>query len=269
MPSPFPGMDPYLEAPTIFPDLHDRLIAVLGDATFLNLPPGYFAVIGRQAVIDVAEDPIGPDVQLTHARGTGRDAAQSTVASSAASVAPVVIHVPDSDLRRTFVEIYQRLNSTRRLITVIEVLSPSNKAPGNPNRNRYVRKQRRSLSTDVHLVEIDLLRAGRHTTAVPLRELQQRAVQFDYHVCIHRFDRPEDFLIHPLRLREPLPTIDVPLHPSDSDLPVNLQAAFDRCYAAGPYQYEVDYTGLPPKPPLSPDDLAWVRVCVAAASLGS
>lgn len=256
--SPFPGMDPYLEDPAIFPDLHDRLIAVLGDATFLNLPAGYFAVIGRQTWIDVADQWIGADVKLRQGNAPRSDLA-SIAATADSTVAPLVIHVAGQERQRTFVEIYQQRGPKRRLITVIEVLSPSNKTSRSSNRKRYLRKQRELLDRDVHLVEIDLLRSGRHTTAVPLADLKRKAGEFAYHICIHRFDRLDDYLVYPRGLRESLGTFHVPLHPKDTDLPVNLQVAFDRCYAAGPYQFEVDYSASPPKPPLSAENLAWVR----------
>jgi Protein of unknown function (DUF4058) len=39
MPSPFPGMDPFLENPGIFSDFHDSFITYLRENLQANLPP--------------------------------------------------------------------------------------------------------------------------------------------------------------------------------------------------------------------------------------
>src|SRR5205823_2593312 len=113
---------------------------------------------------------------------------------------PVVVHVPHDERREPFVEIYVQEGSGRRLVTCIEVLSPSNKTPGEHGRSLYIRKQAEILASKVHLVEIDLLRAGEHTTAVPLARARRAAGDFDYHVCAHHYDNLEDYFVYPIRL---------------------------------------------------------------------
>jgi hypothetical protein len=215
MPSPFPGMDPYLEHPDIFPDFHDSFVTYLRESLQPHLPEPYYAAIGRLAWIEVSEryEPL--------------------------------------------VEIYLGRGSARRLVTTIEVLSLTNKTPGERGRDLYLRKQEEILDSQVHLVEIDLLRGGHHTTAVPFDRLTAAAGSFDYHVSIHHFDNLEDYFVYPFRLPDALPTIEIPLLPGDPPVSLDLQAVFHRTYEAGPYRREIDYCAAPPGPSLSPDLLTW------------
>ena len=115
-----------------------------------------------------------------------------------------------------------------RIVTAIEILSRANKTPGNPGRELYVSKQREVLDGETHLVEIDLLRSGTHTSAIPRNLAEEQAGPFDYHISIHRFDTPQDFLIYPIRLEEPLPAIGIPLLPGDDDVSLDIQPLFNR-----------------------------------------
>jgi hypothetical protein len=116
------------------------------------------------------------------------------------------------------------------------------------------------------LVEIDLLRSGEHTTAVPRDEALAQVGPFDYHVSVHRFDNLEDYFVYPIQLDGRLPLIAVPLLPGDADVTVDLQAVFDRCYEAGQYQREIDYLKDEPTPPLPSDRAAWAKQRIAAAT---
>src|SRR5262249_42468208 len=136
----------------------------------------------------------------------------------------VVISVPHDERRETFLEIYALQAKGDRLITTVEVLSPSNKTLGEHGRELYLRKQHEMLNSQVHLVEIDLLRGGIPSTAVPHERAVERSGPFDYHVCIHRFDHFEDYLVYPIRLEERLPEIAVPLLPEDAPVLMDLQA---------------------------------------------
>ena len=139
------------------------------------------------------------------------------------------------------------------------MLSLSNKTPGEHGRDLYLRKQREILYGKVHLVEIDLLRGGEHTTAVPWHRLAKEAGEFEYHVSIHHFDNLEDFFVYPVRLNQPLPEIAIPLLPGDPSLALDLQSVFQRTYDAGPYSREIDYRQDPPAPPLGPVWREWLR----------
>ncbi len=233
MPSPFPGMDPFLEHPDIFPDFHNSFITYLSEAIQPRLPPPYIAAIGRRAWVEVSERFIGPDRQ--------------------------VIRVPHDECCEPLVEICVGRGSDRRLVTSIEVVSLTNKTPGEHGRDLYLRKQREILESKVHLVEIDLLRAGEHTTAVPRRRLLKAVGARDYHISIHHFDSLEDYFIYPIGLSEPLPEIAIPLLPGDPAVSLDLQAVFHRTYDARPYQREINYRQDAPIPPFTPAQEAWVR----------
>ena len=116
----------------------------------------------------------------------------------------------------------------------------------------------------MHLVEIDLLRGGMHTTAVPPDWARTKAGPFEYHVCIHRFDNLEDFFVYPIQLAEPLPEIAIPLLPGDGDVRLDLQAGMNRAYDAGPYRREIDYAKDKISPPLRASLAKWAKGIVTA-----
>jgi Protein of unknown function (DUF4058) len=118
-------------------------------------------------------------------------------------------------------------------------------------------KQRETLDSDTHLVEIDLLRGGTHTAAVPRQLVEAKAGRFAYFVSIHRFDRPQDFLVYPIGLADRLPEFAIPLLPGDPDVPLDLQELFQRAYDAGPYASEVEYGKDPIVPRLRPEQAEW------------
>jgi hypothetical protein len=252
-------MDPYLEHPTLFPGLHNRLIAILGEVLQAALPAPYFAEIGERLWVEVSQRFIEPDASVFRSSaGSGGPTAVAEPRSH-----PVIVTVPHDERRETFVEIRASGGEGERLVTAVEVLSPSNKTPGERGRDLYLRKQREVLDSPTHLVEIDLLRGGQHTTAVPLDRLTAVVGSFDYHVCIHRFDRFEDFIVYPIRLEQPLPEIALPLLPGDLDVTIDLQDVFDRAYDTGPYRRRVNYAERTPTPPLRPDQAEWASHILA------
>lgn len=267
MPSPFPGMDPFLEHPAIFPDFHDSFIPYLREHLQTRLPPPYFAALGQRVWIETSHRSIGPDVAVlgsqrnNPARGGGR--AGATLAAPETAQA-VVVRVPHDERREPFLEIYAGRREERRLVTVIEVLSPSNKTPGDHGRELYLRKQQELLDSRVHLVEIDLLRSGEHTTAVPLDYAVATTGRFDYHVSVRRWERLEEMVVYPIHMRQRLPEIVVPLAADADGISLDLQTVFDRCYHAGPYRREIDYAADPVVPPLPPDQAEWARTLLEA-----
>jgi hypothetical protein len=259
MPSPFPGMDPYLENPAVFWGLQNRFIAVLSELLQAALPAPYFAEIGERVWVEVSQRFIEPDASVLH-REPERAATSGSIATAETRNRPVVVTVPHDERREPFVEIRAPGDGAERLVTAIELLSPSNKTPGERGRELYLRKQEELLDNPTHLVEIDLLRGGVHSTAVPFDRLSGLAVPFDYHVSVHRSDRFEDFLVYPFRLDERLPEIAVPLLSGDLDVPIDLQAVFDRAYDTGPYRRRIRYAESTPIPPLRPDQIDWAAL---------
>jgi hypothetical protein len=248
-------MDPYLEHAEIFPDFHDRFVTHLSEFLQAALPRPYLAGIGRRAWIESADRLIGPDVELLLTAAASKEPRGATAVAEAPSSEPVRVFVPHDEVVEPLVEIYSRHGSERRLITAIEVLSPTNKA-GGQGRDIYIEKQQQIVKrSQVNLVEIDLLRGGQHTTAVALAVLKKSVRPFDYHICIHRYYDPQHYFLHSLVLEEPLPAIDIPLLEADGVVRVDLQAVFNRSYDAGPYRYEIDYGLDPPGPAIATDRL--------------
>jgi hypothetical protein len=210
--------------------------------------------------VDYVERPFEPDVNVL--RSPQRIETPNNGVGTAVSVGtePVVVvapeFAPDDEDRELSAEIYT-VQGERRLVTAIEVLSPSNKARGTDGRLLYIRKQRELIDSKTHLVEIDLLRGGAFTTAVPRKRALEEAGWFDYHVCIHRYDQLGKFFVYPILLRQRLPQIAIPLSPGDAPVHLDLQAIFDRCYETGPYARLSPYVGRAPEPPLSPEDAVW------------
>ncbi len=257
MPSPFPGMDPFLENPEIFPDLHDRLINGISDAINLQLRPPYYSAIASRVFVEHSDRIISPDVSviLESDKSSQDDRGSTTAVLTAIEVEPIIIHVPHDEIREQFLEI--RTAGDERLVTSIEVLSASNKSRGEHGRELYKKKQREILASDVHLVEIDLLRGGEHTTAVPLIRAERKTGKFNYHVCVHRFDQLENYVVYPITLRSRLPKIAIPLLPGDPDIAIDLQHIFDHCYEAGLYRRRIRYEESLPVPPLAEIDVLW------------
>jgi hypothetical protein len=152
-----------------------------------------------------------------------------------------------------FIEIIDA-SSGNKVVTVIEVLSPSNKLPGE-GLDAYRRKQRDLCRSDTSLVEIDLLRLGRHVLAVALANIPA-ARRTPYMVCVRRAWNRDDAEVYPIRLQQPLPTIKVPLRQSDPEALLDLQALIEQCYRRGRYEKDLNYA-VQPEPPLEGRDAAW------------
>ena len=233
MPSPFPGMDPFLEHPGIFPDLHQSLAVYIQEMLQPKLPEPYYAATNARVWVEVTQRYTDPDVHLLKSEGPangGQETNGGVAVAARTRIEPIVVHVPqvmNDETRETFVDIFVRRDEEERLVTSIEILSPTNKTPGAEGSDIYRKKQRELIVSKTHLVEIDLLRGGRHTTAVPLERALEKTGPFDYHVCIHQFDRWEDYFLYPIKLPERLPEIAIPLLPGDGTVTLDLQGAFD------------------------------------------
>ena len=262
MPGPFPGMDPFLESPAFFPSLHERMIVYASEMLQKHLPAPYFADIGERLWVETSRRKVIPDVDVFRSAIVGRPIA--TKANGGGAVAtrskPIVITVMHDESRETFVEIRTRADDEERLVATIEVLSRSNKRPGDEGQTLYLKKQQEIVdSQSSHLVEIDLLRSGKHTTSIPLDELRRKAMPYDYHVCVRPFDQPGKFHVYAIELPERLPEISIPLLPGDGSVALDLQTVMDRCYDAGPYRQRVRYALDRLKPPARRKHLKWLK----------
>lgn len=252
MPSPFPGMNPYLEQPEVWHDFHQAMIAAIRSGLTPQLRPNYAAKIDDHIYIhELSSDErylLGrSDVSVLPT--TSSTGGVATADRTHAVIAPAYGQIlPDVDeVRESFIEIRDR--ETRELITVIELLSPTNKAAGS-DREQYIGKRKVILAHNPHLVEIDLLRGGART---PIEGLPS----CDYLVMVSRsYERPRVEL-WPLALRDALPIIPVPLRQGDRDATIDLQRLLHEQFDAAGYEDYI-YRGQP-QPPLADDDAEWAK----------
>ena len=251
MKSPFPGMDPWLEAR--WGDVHTRLSVEASNQVQRQLPEGLKARVEEYVTVESDDaSPYGyyPDVRVTERS----DPPYAAGATATAVADPLVVPVPAAEpqtLRRVL--IVDR-TSGNRLITVLEILSPANKI-GRAGRRAYRRKQGELLDGGINLVEIDLLRAGRYILSIPEFALPS-AYRRPYRVCVRRSTTPDLAEVYRASFREPLPHVRVPLREEDEDVMLDLQTMIDRAYEDGGYD-DIDYTE-DPVPPLRGKDAEWV-----------
>ncbi len=223
MPSPFPGMDPYVEDPSLWPDMHHCLIVYTAEALQPQIRPNYVARIGeRLEVASLQVDEPQTFGFLEEAR-----------------------HVP-------YIEIIYR--ETGDVVTLIEVLSPANKS--GEGREQYLQKQAELLNTQINLVEIDLLGSGRMTVLARTAELTEPA-DWRYVIDISRVQRRSQLEVYAFALKDRLPRCRIPLRAADPDVMLDLPAIFARCYEMGGYDLMVNYNE-PPSVTLSKAEEAWL-----------
>lgn len=253
MPSPFPGMDPWLEDEEVFPDLHDKLSVYLTEAINTVMPPGYVATIKNRVWVD-DELRREPDVAVF-----GRDRPATDPGGGTATL-PGLVAIGLERVSDPVEEAYLEIVSTKgkRLVTAIEVISLANKKAGEKGRKTYHDKQQEYRLSGVNLVEIDLLRRGPHVTASPLSRLRKILGSFDYHISAVVPGVAASYHAAGIKLVDRLPAIGIPLDPDVPAITVDLQPLLDRCYDGGRYPELVDYR-RPPDPPLTPDQQAWAE----------
>ncbi|MBM3236668.1 DUF4058 family protein [Candidatus Poribacteria bacterium] len=249
MPSPFPGMDPYLEGRNIWPDVHNALIVAIRDALAPQVAPRYYVRIEQRAyIIEVdGEEFVGrPDVVIIAAPSDAELYGGSGVGTAIASVAQTVNLPLFEKVREGYLEIRDR--KTHEVITVIEVLSPTNKVPGE-GRREYEAKRRQLLYTLTNLVEIDLLRVGEPMEMKPLPNS-------DYRILVRAgWERPKARL-YAFSVRQPIPDLPVPLRRGEKEVLLSLGKLLSEIYDRARYDISIDYR-QPPEPPLTPEDAAW------------
>ncbi len=254
MPMIFPGMDPYLEHPLLWPGVHSALVVYLAEQLGPLLRPRYAASIEQRVYIEESDRDVVPDIWI---RTTRPDIRQDNAAAAVAEVdVGQRVEISSLEIHETYLEILD-LHRGQQVVTVLEVVSPSNKHPGE-GRDSYLKKQREVLHSGIHLVEIDLLRSGNHVLAIP--ELVVRAKgRYDYLVSINRAsNRRAEYEFFPRRLCERLPKIPVPLVENDREVPLDIRAALEKAYETGAYLDRINYRE-PCQPPLGAEDQAWAN----------
>lgn len=274
MTSPFPGMNPYLEAPDIWPDFHDRLATVISAHLNTALPEPYYARLEMRPELGVVLGEgvprrIVPDVVVVRQPQAAAQATAPVLDRPRTMIAePVRLTVHTEPIRHHFVEIRDAVRG-HKLVTLIEIVSPSNKFPG-PDRQAYERKQREVLHSDASLIELDLLRGGDRLLPHPELLAVVEQLGADYLILINRaagrLGISTDYELYPVHLAEPLPCIPVPLQAGEADIPLDLQVLANQAYAGGPYHRLVDYL-QPPDTPLSQAQAEWADTLLRTARL--
>lgn len=255
MPSPFPGMNPYLEQSEAWEDFHPSFIVHARDMLSELVGPNYVVKVETRLYLHELS------AEARRFLGKADVGAVRTLPREPAAPGTAVASVP-APVRLTLpaVEVERHLSleirdaRDRRLITVLELLSPSNKSGA--DRSDYLGKRFHVLKTDTHLVEIDLRRGGVRPSPPVLPACA-------YYVLVsHVEDRP-DMSMWPIGLRERLPVVPIPLTAPDPDVPLDLQALLHRVYDAADYGKYI-YAG-DPEPTLSAEDAAWARQFLPAS----
>ena len=251
MPYPFPGMNPWLENHRLWSDVHQRVITTLAESLGGQLEPRYFVGVGTHTYISTLPTrPVQsryPDVSVIY---TGSGAVLTRAVAESATPYLVEIPLPEP-YDEPYLEV--QLVPEGEVVTVIELLSHTNKRAGN-ERRIYLQKRKEFLSSDVHFVEIDLLRAGE---AMPYTA--QRPA--DYRIVVRRKEHPQNLQIYPFSVRHPIPIFPLPLLPDDQEPLVDLGALLQTVYDRARYRLVIDYN-QPPEPHLSQADTAWTQSCL-------
>jgi len=260
MPSPFPGMNPYLEHPELWPGVHHWLIIAIAESLAPQLRPKYRVAVEVRMYDTSEEDTllVGiPDVVVQRPLTAttppapsyeGGNPTMSNVAVASPPVKPMTVTIPvPYTVKEGYLEV--REVATKEVVTAIEILSPKNKRPGE-GRKAYLKKRQRVLGSLTHLVEIDLLRAGE-----PMPILENN-IQSNYRILVSRGDRRPRSDLYPFNLPEVIPSFPLPLRSEDISPLVDLQALLSGVYERAGYDLAIDYDRQP-VPPLSETDAAW------------
>ena len=251
MSTPFPGMDPYLEHPALWTGFHTRFLVAIANQIGPLIRPRYIASVEERVFLEGPEQQRIPDVWVQKVRDSGPPVAVAERATSN----PLIVELDDLEVREAYIEILDRYHGMK-VVTVLEVVSPSNKAQG-AGRKSYLAKRRETLASKCHLVEIDLLRTGRHVLRVP-RLRVEALTSLDYLASVNRWPKRKRFEVYPCRLRERLPAIMIPLADPDPDVPLDLQLALEKVYDEGSYALRIDYDAAC-EPSLPSEEQEWAR----------
>jgi Protein of unknown function (DUF4058) len=245
MASPFPGMNPYLESPAFWSEFHNRLMVAIADDLSPQLRPRYRVAIEQRVYLSSLDEQrlVGiPDITVT--RQPNPESAIATLALPSSQPISVLLPLPE-EVRESYLEV--REVTSGQVITVIEVLSPKNKRPGE-GRVAYERKRQQVLSSNTHFIEIDLLRKGtRFSLGLDLMVGQ-------YYVLVARGDRRPQADLYSFGLTEPLPSFPLPLDGRSAEPILELQRIFSELFDRAGFDLVIDYqTALSP-PLIAADD---------------
>jgi hypothetical protein len=253
----FPGMDPWLEHPDLWPDVHNSLITAMRDTLAPLVRPRYFVGVESRTTVLTGLDVdliYRPDVAIRAVDLAAPKHGPSTAVLELVQAEPVEVIVPiDDEIEETYLAIKDVPG--RKLVTVIEVLSPTNKKTKDA-RTEYLQKRHDWIRSGVSLVEIDLLRAGE---PMPLKNPPSPS---DYRILICRARQRRNAAVYAFSWRVPIPTIPIPLSPGDPEPRLDVNSVLHALIDRASYDLVIDYR-QPPSPPLRPEDQAFAAQILA------
>jgi len=252
MPSPFPGMNPYLENPGLWPEFHHWIITAIAELLVPQLRPKYRVAVEKRVYQMIDENSILVGISdVTVGRSlTNIDKEKLNIAVASPPAKPITVNVPmPEEVREGYLEV--REVGTGEVVVAIEVLSPKNKRPGE-GRKAYESKRQQVLGSLTHLIEIDLLRGGE-----PMPILGNQ-IKSDYRILVSRSEFRPRAELYPFGLQEQIPAFLLPLRRGDTEPLVDLQALIHGVYERAGFDLAIDYT-CKPIPPLSEADAIWAN----------
>jgi len=240
-------MDPYLEHPALWPDVHNSLIAAIRDAIAPVVAPRYYVALERRAYLLKPDDIVfvgRPDIALVS------DKTPVATAGAPTFNGVMEVEVPMNDeVGENYLEIHEVKSGI--LVTIVELLSLTNKLH-QEGREQYEQERAPVLATRTNLVEIDLLRAGEPIAVVG------RPIHSDYRILISRGARRPRAQLYAFNLRQPIPQFPLPLLPKETEPLVDLDTILHELYQRARFDLRLDYI-QPPVPPLSDEDAEWAK----------
>jgi hypothetical protein len=255
MSCPFPGMDPWLENTDFWQGFHNGFMHYCQETLQPRLPEPYVATLELRVYFEGPDETGGPyrvpDLEVIKRGPTGRTA---VVSRSGESRTGTTLDLNPAEVREAFLNIREMPGG--RVVTSVELLSPSNKRPG-VGRSEYQAKQSRFFGQGVNLVELDFLRSGDSPVLAPSFRLAGLK-PFDYLAGIYRAEEPLRYQVIVWTVQQEIPRVPVPLDPGMEELELDLSTIFKRTYQTGAFSRVLHYQS-DPSPPLSKSDSKWAN----------
>jgi len=254
MQNPFPGMNPYLEQPELWHQVHNRLIVAIADELTPQIAPQYRVSIEERVYTSTDDVLLVGIADVAVAKKNNVETGTTLTTTKLAKPSKVRVPIPEQVIER-YLEV--KATQSGEIVTVIEVLSPKNKR-SKEGRKAYETKRQKILASATNLVEIDLLRLGE---VLPILGITKN----DYRILVsHSYQRP-DADLYGFNLKDNIPSFPVPLRLGETEPVIDLQKLINQIYERARFDLAIDYSQIL-KPTLSPEHETWVRGIVKNSS---
>ncbi len=253
MPSPFPGMNPYLEDSAYLSSIHHWLITEIARLLNQQLAPKYVVAVEVRIYETSGEKStlIGiPDNIVAKSSENSLKSPESNVAVALPSTQPLTIELSLTEtIKQGYLEV--RKVGTGEVITAIEILSPINKNMGE-GRIKYEKKRQHIFSSYTNFVEIDLLRQGNSMITL------NQNIECDYRILVSPSNQRPQAYLYAFNIQDMIPVFTLPLRPEDREITLDLQSILHQIYDEGRYDLMIDYKQKI-IPALSNTDAIWAE----------